>query len=138
MKKELIISILIIMIGVSLTFGCTGTKTTTTTATPTPTHTATPAVTQTATPTKTAAATPVNVEVQIKGFAFEPATVNISVGDTVIWKNVEKVTHQIKIDDVESPILTEAKTFSYTFNETGSFNYTCTIHPSMKGTVIVK
>jgi plastocyanin len=130
MRKELIISIVLIMIGVSLTFGCTGNKTTT----PTDSPTATPAATYTATP----ATTPMNVEVTINNLTFDPANVSITVGDTVVWKNVDKVEHQIKIAEAESTILTEGKTFSHTFNTSGTFNYTCTIHPSMKGTVIVK
>ena len=130
MRKELIISIVLIMIGVSLTFGCTGNKTTT----PTDIPTATPAATDTATP----ATTPMNVEVTIKDLAFDPANVSISVGDTVIWKNEDKVNHQIKIGDVESTLFSEGKTFNHTFNTTGTFSYICTIHPSMKGTVIVK
>ena len=134
MRKELIISIVLIMIGVSLTFGCTGNKTTTPTDIPTATLTATPAATDTATP----ATTPMNVEVTIKDLAFDPANVSISVGDTVIWKNEDNVDHQIKIGDVESTLFSEGETFSHTFNTTGTFSYICTIHPSMKGTVIVK
>lgn len=134
MRKELIISIVLIMIGVSLTFGCTGNKTTTPTDSPTATLTATPEATYTATP----ATTPMNVEVTINNLTFDPANVSISVGDTVVWKNVDKVEHQIKIAEAESTILTEGKIFSHTFNTAGTFNYTCTIHPSMKGTVIVK
>ncbi|HUV82924.1 MAG TPA: plastocyanin/azurin family copper-binding protein [archaeon] len=132
MRKELIISIVLIMIGVSLTFGCTGNKTTTPTDIPTATLTATPAA------TATPATTPMNVEVTIKDLAFDPANVSISVGDTVIWKNEDNVDHQIKIGDVESTLFSEGETFNHTFNTTGTFSYICTIHPSMKGTVIVK
>jgi plastocyanin len=46
----------------------------------------------------------------------------VSKADTPLW---------------ESDIMQPGDTFSYVFNDAGTFDYWCTIHPEMLGTVIV-
>jgi len=78
------------------------------------------------------------VQVLIKDFKFHPDTVTIQKGDTVTWTHPGSVSHTVKFAGSESPILKNGATYSKTFNEAGTFNYQCGIHPYMKGTVIVK
>jgi plastocyanin len=77
--------------------------------------------------------------VEIKGYAFNPDTITIAKGTTVTWTNQDSVQHTVtEINSVfSSDILRQGQTFSYTFNETGTFEYQCHIHPSMRGKVIV-
>jgi len=93
--------------------------------------------TQTATPVPTTLTNTVNVE--IKGFAFNPETITISKGTTVIWTNSDSVSHTVTGigNDIDSQILGLGQTYSFIFNEAGTFEYQCHIHPSMKGKVIV-
>lgn len=79
------------------------------------------------------------VEVTIVNFAFSPATVNITVGGTVTWTNKDGTTHTVTADGgaFDSGNLDSGKTFSFTFNQAGTFSYHCAIHPSMKATVTV-
>jgi len=97
------------------------------TSTPTPTPTPTP-VTKPA-ETKT---------VTIQNFSFNPTTLTIKKGDTVIWVNNDSYDHQIKSSIFNSSKLSKGQSFSYTFNSAGTFDYLCTIHPSMTGKIIVE
>jgi plastocyanin len=80
--------------------------------------------------------------VLIKGFAFSPATVTISSGTAIIWTNQDGATHTIVSDTgapeaFSSDPLGQNGVFRFTFTRPGTYNYHCSIHPSMKGTVIV-
>jgi plastocyanin len=79
--------------------------------------------------------------VEIKGFAFNPATVTVPVGTTVTWTNNDPSTHTVTSSQgnvLNSPNLPQGGTFSYTFNQKGTFEYHCAIHTSMTGKVIVQ
>jgi len=79
--------------------------------------------------------------------AFQPNPANIQVGDTVSWTNNDNTIHTViegnpaTGGEVEggfaSEILGPGVTFEHTFNQTGTFEYYCNLHPSMVGTVIV-
>jgi plastocyanin len=80
------------------------------------------------------------VKVDISGFAFNPGSVTIQVGDTVIWTNNDSASHNVKADDgsFASSTLGNGASFSYTFNTAGTFTYKCGFHANMLGTVIVQ
>ncbi|MFH1210444.1 MAG: cupredoxin family copper-binding protein [archaeon] len=75
--------------------------------------------------------------VTIQNFAFSPADLVIKQGTTVTWTNQDDVQHTVKFDFQESPILSKGQSYSYTFNEKGTFDYICGLHPSMKAKVTV-
>jgi chitinase len=106
------------------------------TPTPTPTATPTPTPTPTATPTPTIAPNTVS----IAGMAFSPATITISVGQSVTWRNNDTVSHTSTSDGGvwDSAALAPGATFTRTFTAAGSFPYHCNFHPSMMGTVVVQ
>lgn len=85
-----------------------------------------------ATPTATA------VEVRIVNFAFEPATVTVPVGTTVVWRNTDGF-HTVLSGDfmLDSPALDVGETYAFTFTQAGEFRYICGIHPEMLGVVKV-
>ena len=76
--------------------------------------------------------------VTISGFAFSPASLNINRGDTVTWINQDSAPHDIVGDTFLSPTLLKGQSYSLTFNQAGTVQYHCGIHPSMRGEVIVK
>ncbi len=79
-------------------------------------------------------------QVSIENYSFNPKTITVTVGTTVVWIN--------KDDDVHTVVSTEKKfssegldtndKFSFTFNDTGTYNYYCSMHPYMTGKIIVK
>jgi plastocyanin len=79
-------------------------------------------------------------EIIIQSMAFIPQTLTITVNSTVKWKNLDGITHTVTSDNAswDSGNIAAGKTFKFTFTATGTFNYHCTIHPSMTGTIIVQ
>jgi plastocyanin len=76
--------------------------------------------------------------VNIQNFAFSPATLTVKKGTAVTWTNSDSAPHQIKSDTFNSGQLSKGQSFSFTFNDTGTFDYSCSIHPSMTGKIIVE
>ena len=79
------------------------------------------------------------VSVDIKDFAFSPVTITIPLGTTVTWTNNDSVPHTVTSTTgiFDSGIMGQGKNFVYTFNESGTFEYYCAIHPYMKAQIIV-
>ena len=78
------------------------------------------------------------VDVQIKNFKYTPAVVTINKGDTVRWTNLDKAPHDAMGDDWNSEMLQTGMTSEVTFDTAGEYDYICSVHPSMKGQVIVQ
>jgi plastocyanin len=78
------------------------------------------------------------------GFAFEPAEVTIVRGGTVTWTNTGGTTHTVTSGTPDKPsnkfnhALDNGKTFTVTFDESGTFEYFCSIHQTMRGKVVVR
>jgi plastocyanin len=79
-------------------------------------------------------------QVVMKGFAFDPASVTVKVGESVTWTNNDNATHTVTADNGEfkSSDIAQGATFTFKFDKAGTYPYHCSIHPSMTGTVIVK
>ncbi len=76
--------------------------------------------------------------VNVQNFAFSPATLTVKKGTTVTWTNNNSAQHQIKSATFNSSQLGKGQSFSFTFNDGGTFDYSCAIHPSMLGKIIVE
>jgi plastocyanin len=78
--------------------------------------------------------------VNIDNFAFAPATLTVTAGTTVTWKNEDDSPHRIGDKDgtFKSAALDTDDTFTHTFATPGVYPYICTIHPYMVGKIIVK
>jgi len=78
-------------------------------------------------------------QVSIDNFAFAPATLTVKVGGTVTWTNRDEEPHTVAANDgsFHSPGMGTGATFSHTFPTAGTFDYVCSIHPMMHGTVVV-
>jgi plastocyanin len=78
--------------------------------------------------------------ISMENFAFNPSTLTVSNGTTVTWINNDNVDHTVTAEGglFDSGTLTKGENFTYTFTEPGTYSYSCSIHPSMKGTIIVQ
>lgn len=76
--------------------------------------------------------------ITIENFSFNPAETNIKNGDTVIWTNQDSMAHRISGEGFNSDVLSKGQSFSFAPSTTGTINYICSIHPSMKGKIIVQ
>lgn len=77
------------------------------------------------------------VNVEIKGFAFNPSSLTVPKGTTVVWTQSDDMPHTVTGDGFDSGTLSKGQTFSHVFDKEGTFEYHCSIHPSMKGEVTV-
>jgi plastocyanin len=71
---------------------------------------------------------------------FMPSEITVALGTTVTWVNNEPMPHTV-VDlnkAFRSKTLVKDATFSFTFTTAGDYSYLCSIHPNMKGKVIVK
>jgi plastocyanin len=77
----------------------------------------------------------------IKNFAFDPATLTVSPGATVTVKNEDTATHTVTANDKSFDTGNVASGATRTFTapgKPGSYQYICSIHTYMQGTLTVK
>jgi plastocyanin len=79
-------------------------------------------------------------QVVMKGFAFSPASITVKVGESVTWTNQDSATHTVTADNGEfkSADIAAGATYTFKFDKAGTYPYHCSIHSSMKGTVVVQ
>ena len=85
-------------------------------------------------------ASPDPARIEIKDFEFEPAELTVPVGTRVTWTNEDVDSHTVVSGSglFRSGGLDTGDSFSYTFDKPGTYRVTCSVHPKMVGTVIVK
>jgi plastocyanin len=77
--------------------------------------------------------------VSIQDNFFLPAEITIPVGTTVTWTNRGRVAHTTTDAGVwDSGRIPPGGSFSAVFAVAGTFDYVCTIHPEMRGRIIVQ
>ena len=74
--------------------------------------------------------------VVIEDLAYDPETLTIEAGDTVTWTWNDTVEHDVSGDGFRSEVMSDG-TFSHRFDEAGTYEYVCTLHPNMTGTIEV-
>jgi plastocyanin len=87
-----------------------------------------------------ASAATATTAVQIKRSGFVPGTVTINEDDSVTWTNVDTIDHQVVANQgsFASPILKPSKTYTRAFRSGGTFHYHDALHPTLRGTVVVR
>jgi plastocyanin len=80
--------------------------------------------------------------VRLEKFLSSPSTLVVAPKDTVYWTNFndpKRLFVLVSEDGLwENRNIGYRESFGYTFNETGTFNYSITGFPRMSGTIIVK
>lgn len=123
--------------------GCTTNQPTAPTDQPsTPTQPTTPtqpsAPTQPTTPSQpTGPEIPANT-VWIEANGFNPNVIRIPARTAITWQNKDTVPHALQGDGFMSSTLNQQETFMNFFTTPGTYEYHCSIHPSMTGTIIVE
>jgi plastocyanin len=78
---------------------------------------------------------------------YDPSPVTIKQGTSVTWTNNDSTLHTVSSGLPEqgaigtlfdSSLIAPGKTFTHAFDKAGSFDYSCTLHPFMRGQVVVK
>src|SRR5256885_16832058 len=84
-------------------------------------------------------------KVSMKSIQFNPKTLTVNKGTTVVWTNDDPVGHDVTKQSGPGPQFSSGSgdiggggTYKQTFNTPGTINYVCTVHPGMTGTIVVK
>ena len=80
-------------------------------------------------------------KVSMKDIKFAPDSISVKAGDAVTWTNNDTVGHDVTGDNFKSGdpgAMQNGDTYANTFDKAGTFNYVCTVHPGMEGSVTVK
>jgi plastocyanin len=84
------------------------------------------------------------VEVVMQNSTFQPAEITVAPGTTVIWTNEDSFAHTVTAGTRGNPTgvfdenVSGGGTFSFTFEEPGTYDYFCSIHPGMDGVVTLE
>jgi plastocyanin len=78
--------------------------------------------------------------VVIDGVHFEPETLTVKAGDTVVWVNKDPFPHTVtsQAGQFDSREIAAGQSWRYTTKKTGMFPYICTLHTTMKATLKVE
>jgi len=81
-----------------------------------------------------------DAEVKIDNFTFAPKTLTVKAGTTVTWRNEDDIPHTVASSTraFKSRPLDTDDQFSFTFTEPGSYEYFCSLHAHMTGTIVVE
>ena len=79
-------------------------------------------------------------KVSIANFAFAPAEITISPGESITWTNDDGAPHGLEFDDGQpgTDLLLPRASFSRRFVRPGTYDYNCSVHPYMTGRVVVR
>lgn len=81
-----------------------------------------------------------NPIVKIEDFAFSPPSLTVKIRTAVTWLNKDDIPHTVvsKSRVFRSKALDTDDSFSFTFNEAGTYEYFCSLHPHMTGRIVVE
>jgi plastocyanin len=75
--------------------------------------------------------------VAVQEMAYTPETLTVQAGATVTWVwNDGAIAHDVNGDGFRSQVMSEG-TFSHRFDQPGTYDYVCTLHPNMTATIEV-
>jgi plastocyanin len=75
--------------------------------------------------------------VTVQDMAYTPETLTVQAGTTVTWVwNDGAIAHDVRGDGFRSKVVSEG-TFGHRFDQPGTYDYVCTLHPNMTGTIEV-
>ena len=77
--------------------------------------------------------------VVIEGTRYDPETLTVKRGETVVWINKDPFPHTVTATGVfDSHSIGPNRSWRYTARNTGQYAYVCTLHPNMKGSLKVE
>jgi len=79
--------------------------------------------------------------IEIKDFAFNPQTITVKSGQKITWINHDEEPHTVVSVGKKfqrSSALDTDQEFSITAGAPGTYEYFCSVHPKMTGTIVVE
>ena len=81
---------------------------------------------------------PALVDVSMVNTAFSPAQVEVAVGGRVRFTNNDQVQHNATAAAFQTGNMNPGQVREQTMGSAGTFAYSCTLHPGMNGTIVVR
>lgn len=78
------------------------------------------------------------LQINISASGFSVKDLLVPVGGAVRWTNTDSVKHNVTNTGFSSPDLATGDSYVHVFNKEGTFNYFCSLHPSLTGKITVK
>jgi amicyanin len=78
--------------------------------------------------------------VKIDNFTFNPPRLIVKAGTTVTWHNDDDIPHTVVASEkaFRSKTLDTDDKYAFTFTKPGTYEYFCSLHPHMIGTIVVE
>lgn len=83
-------------------------------------------------------------QVMMQNTSFQPQELSVQPGATVTWTNEDNFAHTVTAGTRGNPSglfdageVAAGDTFSFTFEESGTYEYFCSIHDGMHGVIVV-
>jgi plastocyanin len=88
----------------------------------------------------TPAPAPATAQIVVSHFMFQPMALTVAVGTTVTWVNKDDEAHTVRSDTgaFASAALDTDESYSFRFDQPGTYHFTCSLHTRMVGTIIVQ
>jgi plastocyanin len=98
------------------------------------------AAVQGAAPVLPARAAGPDMEVKIDNFTFSPGRITAKAGTTITWINEDDIPHTVAsvTKGFKSKALDTDDKFAFTFTTPGTYEYFCSLHPHMTGTIVIE
>ena len=77
------------------------------------------------------------VHVTIDRLAFEPAEIEVRVGETIEWTNKDRIAHTATVKDGWEVMIPPGKVATRVVEAGDTVGYYCRFHPNMKGRIAV-
>jgi amicyanin len=86
------------------------------------------------------AAMAADAAVKIDNFTFDPPRLIVKAGTTVTWHNDDDIPHTVVASEkaFRSKTLDTEDKYAFTFTTPGTYEYFCSLHPHMTGTIVVE
>lgn len=80
---------------------------------------------------------PRSYQIAIRNFAYEPPSIMVAAGDTIVWQNVDFVPHTATASDRawDSGALARDTVWRFVVTTSGKYSYYCVFHPNMQATI---
>jgi plastocyanin len=78
--------------------------------------------------------------VAIDNFTFAPQKLTVRAGTAITWVNQDDIPHTVVATSLafRSKALDTDDKFTFTFSTPGTYEYFCSLHPHMTGTIVVE
>jgi plastocyanin len=81
---------------------------------------------------------PATHTITIENMQFQPATLTVRLGDSIVWVNKDLFPHTATAAGFDSAQIAPGGSWKYRTRKKGEMAYACSLHPTMTAVVNVK